>query len=98
LTKNNIINDFKIFIGSGMCSKCYEVTNEFLSNFNKQYFSYINNKIYFDLKQIIIDDFTKFGIKRDNIIDINKCTFEDNYFSYRKNKTKKRFFTGVFVR
>ena len=88
-------------IGPSVCKKCYEVKEDFLNLFLKQNYLNINffqqkiengkNKIFFDLKSFIKNELIFNGLNGKNVFDINKCTMEnENFFSYRRNKTDKR--------
>lgn len=75
----------------------------------KNYFKtrQINNKNYnyrpekfegylFDLKGLIADILLTLGFRKENIYNINLCNYEnENYFSYRKNKTDSRFVSFI---
>ena len=85
-------NEADILIGVSplMCSKCYEVTQEFTDHF-KDYpeaFIYENDKIYFDSKHVLLKKFVALGIKEQNIEFSDECTYcsKDKYFSYRRDQ------------
>lgn len=54
----------------------------------KKYFKKKNNKIFFDLTKLTVEDLLKAGIKRKNIEDCKICTFcgYRKYFSARKQE------------
>ncbi|MHB1665030.1 MAG: peptidoglycan editing factor PgeF [bacterium] len=50
----------------------------------------------FDLKGLISDILLTLGFRKENIYNINLCSYEnENYFSYRKNKTDSRFVSFI---
>ena len=77
-------------IGPSICKKCYKVDKDTFGNFVsstgiKQYYPFL------DLKKVLIKQILEEGIPEKNIENYNICTFEnENYYSYRRNKTKKR--------
>jgi YfiH family protein len=88
-------------IGPSICKKCYEVKEDFLNlflnqnnlniNFFQQNTEKGNDKIFFDLKSFIKNELIFNGLNGRNVFDINKCTMEnEDFFSYRRNKTDKR--------
>lgn len=85
-------NSENILIGVSplICSKCYEIKQDFIDNF-KDYpkaFIYENNKIYFDSKYVLRKIFFNSGIKEQNIEFVDECTYclKDKYFSYRRDQ------------
>ncbi len=89
-----------ILVGIGPYIKkcCYEVGSDVENEVKKVYpdswknfLQKRNNKLYLDLEKIIYKQILGFGIKKENIEDINLCTSCRNnlFFSYRKSKTKE---------
>jgi hypothetical protein len=66
---------------------------------NTKNYNYITEKFeeyLFDLKGLISDILLTLGFRKENIYNINLCNYEnDNYFSYRKNKTDSRFVSFI---
>lgn len=65
----------------------------------KKYLIYKNQKIYFDLTKIVIDQLLKLGIKRENIEDCKICTFcqYKKYFSQRKKEEDPKIYREKIV-
>lgn len=79
--------DIKIMIGPHIRSCCYEVSMEFITNFEDKYFTTKSHKPHFDMKMKITDDLLKNGILNENIFDSKQCVYYNNehrFFSYRK--------------
>ncbi|MCL5673571.1 MAG: peptidoglycan editing factor PgeF [Deltaproteobacteria bacterium] len=66
---------------------------------NTKNYNYISEKFeeyLFDLKGLISDILLTLGFRKENIYNINLCNYEnENYFSYRKNKTDSRFVSFI---
>jgi polyphenol oxidase len=80
-------NNIKVAIGQGISMPKFEVGNEVIQQFKKHGFietCYKNNHI--DLiacnKQVLIES----NILEQNIWAMNRCTFENDFFSYRRDK------------
>jgi len=77
----------KVAIGQGISQANFEVGNEVIEQFNKKGFPnycWKNNKI--DLIAC-----NKFVLQQSNVVEenvwvMNRCTFEDDFFSYRQDK------------
>jgi polyphenol oxidase len=87
---NSKPNNILVGISPLLCEKCYEVKEDFIENF-KDYpdaFIYINNKIYFDSKHVLLKKLLELKIPESNIEFINECTYclKDKYFSYRRDQ------------
>lgn len=96
--ENLDINNTYIYLCPSISHNVYEVDNIVYNAFI-EYDNYkakecftnkANNKYLFNNKQFNINILLSLGIKNNNIIDSNKCTYQDNYHSYRKNKTDQR--------
>ena len=82
-------NTIKVAIGQGICKANFEVGNEVIEQFKKNKFPdycWRDNKI--DLIAC-----NKFVLQQSNILEeniwiMNRCTFEDDFFSYRQDKGK----------
>jgi purine-nucleoside/S-methyl-5'-thioadenosine phosphorylase / adenosine deaminase len=64
----------------------YEVSKEFLDNFNEKYFIKKSEKYFFDNKLAVYDQLLKLGIKSENIEISGKCTINNpKLHSYRRD-------------
>lgn len=92
LTKRefDIIKPMSAFIGPSISSEFYEVSESFRSEFpNSQHFNYQNGKLSFDLSAYASQQLISFYPELEVTIS-RECTYNNNYYSYRKNKTDKR--------
>ncbi len=83
------VNSIKVAIGQGICQEKFEVGNEVIEEFEKNGFP---NYCWRDNKIDLIAC-NKFVLQQSNISDeniwtMNRCTFEDDFFSYRQDKGK----------
>ncbi len=81
--------NIKVAIGQGICRDNFEVGNEVIEQFEKNGFPntcWKNNKV--DL--VLCNQFVlkQNNIPEQNIWSMNRCTFEEDFFSYRRDKTK----------
>ena len=89
------VESLEIIIGPCISQNNYEVKDDFLKKFlkkdkkNKIFFKSKNKKYFFNLKQYIILEMKKLGIKKIKLI--NKDTFSgvNTYFSARRSLKKK---------
>ena len=89
------VESLEIIIGPCISQNSYEVKDDFLKKFlkkdkkNKIFFKSKNKKYFFNLKQYIILEMKKLGIKKIQLI--NKDTFSgvNTYFSARRSLKKK---------
>ena len=92
------INDLKeitAFIGPSISQKNYEVKNEFIDYFGNEFIDKVEDKFFCNLKGVASSQLQKLGVK--NVIDCNQCTYEnENYHSYRRNKTSKRMIGLIY--
>ena len=89
----NDFNEITVFIGPSISQKNYEVKNEFIDYFGNKYIDKVEDKFFCNLKGVASSKLQKLGVK--NVIDCNQCTYEnENYHSYRRDKTSKRM-TGL---
>lgn len=74
---------------------CYRVGNEFKEYFGTNYLPERHERLYFDLPKYILDSLTKAGLPESQIVAAEECTFcsEQNFPSYRRNKTRNRLYT-----
>ncbi len=85
-------------IGPHICKNCYEVKEDVTSRFPERFSAIRKGKIYLDLSGINIKQLVESGVKRENIIDLNICTFENrDFFSYRRDKICGRNIGGIML-
>ncbi len=91
----NNLNEITAFIGPSISQKNYEVKNEFIDYFGNKFIDKVEDKFFCNLKAVASSQLQKLGIK--NVIDCNQCTYEnENYHSYRRNKTSKRMIGLIY--
>lgn len=83
------INEIKVAIGQGICKANYQVSEEVIQQFNDAGFS---NDCW-EGRQLDLLQANRFvalesGIKSENIWSMNRCTTEDDFFSYRRDSGK----------
>lgn len=83
------IPHIKVAIGQGICAKNYEVSEEVILQFKDQQFPETcwNNR-QLDLLQANRFVALESGILEENIWSMNRCTTEDDFFSYRRDHGK----------
>lgn len=88
--------DILCFFSPSIHSCHFEVSEDFLKNADLNDYivdKKIKNgkfKYFIDLVSFNKDILIKEGIRKNNIFDMNECTVCADYYSYRKDKTKKR--------
>lgn len=88
--------DFTLIIGPSICAKHYEIAGEVLE-FAKLHFKQFLQENHLDLKALIKHQALNLGIE--DIKDCEICSFDDErFFSYRKNKTQKRFVSVIYLK
>jgi len=71
------------------------VKNEFIDYFDNELIENIDDKFFCNLKGVASSKLQELGIE--NVIDCNQCTYEnENYHSYRRNKTSKRMIGLIY--
>lgn len=78
-----------VALGPGINACHFEIKSDVLEKFSAYPDSIVHRdeKIFIDLKRIIIEQLTNLGIKPTNIENHPDCTMEgDRYFSYRRDK------------
>ena len=91
----NDLSEITAFIGPSISQKNYEVKNEFIDYFGNEFIENIDGKFFCNLKGVASFQLQKLGIK--NVINCNQCTYEnENYHSYRRNKTSKRMIGLIY--
>ena len=84
------IDSILVEMGPAISQKHYEVTQKIFQQFLLETDNH-QKEWKLDLKKVIFSQLIKEGIQEKNIIDHKICTFEDeNYFSYRRDKTSRR--------
>ncbi|MBL7918317.1 MAG: peptidoglycan editing factor PgeF [Bacteroidia bacterium] len=80
-------NHIQVAIGQGICKNNFEVGNEVIAQFKNAGFpsNLLENK-HIDLAACNEYVLVKNGIKENQIWKINRCTFEKDFFSYRRDK------------
>ncbi len=79
----------KVAVGQGICQDNFEVGQEVIDQFKDAGFPFScwkENKI--DLVECNKFVLMQNGIKEENIWSMNRCTFENDFFSYRRDKGK----------
>lgn len=83
--------NIRISIGPGINGCHFEIKDNILEEF-KNYKDFVinkNNKIFVDLKAILMKQLLDCGIVVGNIENDNRCTYcNDNFFSFRRDKSK----------
>ena len=91
----NDLNDITAFIGPSISQKNYEVKNEFINYFGSSFIKNVDDKLFCNLKEIARSQLNEIGITR--VIDSNQCTYEnENYHSFRRNKTSERMVGVIY--
>jgi YfiH family protein len=82
-------NEIRAAIGPGICRNNYEVSEEVIAQFMQSGFpESIHSGRMLDLLEANIFTFKKSGIAPENIWALNRCTTEDDFFSYRRDNGK----------
>ncbi|MFD3156479.1 peptidoglycan editing factor PgeF [Haloimpatiens sp. FM7330] len=97
------IENIVIYIGPHISKCCYEIGNDVKEKFelNDLYGREVINDNKLDLTKCIDKQLRMKNILQKNIHIIKNCTFCDinnNWFSYRKNKSKKRMFSFIAIK
>ena len=97
LLKNYVddLSEMIVFIGPSISQKNYEVKNEFINYFGSSFIKNVDDKLFCNLKEIAKSQLNEIGITR--VIDSNQCTYEnENYHSFRRNKTSERMVGVIY--
>ena len=97
LLKNYVddLSEMIVFIGPSISQKNYEVKNEFINYFGSSFIKNVDDKLFCNLKEIAKSQLNEIGITR--VIDSNQCTYEnENYHSFRRNKTSERMIGVIY--
>ncbi len=90
----------KFFIGPHIRVKNYEVRKDVVDELRggrfERFLKRDNNDIYFDLTEALESELEELHVKRENIIDSNIDTFENEcFFSYRRGDRDKLFISLI---
>lgn len=88
------IKDISIAFGVGISQENYEVGKEFLEKFKNKFskelveksFKYEGEKIYFDNQSFVYWNILEAGLRRENILTNNLCTYNGEFHSYRRDR------------
>jgi YfiH family protein len=91
------------WLGPSICKECYEIKEDFIAELRKNDIdtrSLINHnlgRMYMDLKQLCQDIIVSFDVG--SVVASQLCTIcnNDQFFSYRKEKTSKRFASMIWI-
>lgn len=89
-------SEIKVAIGQGICQNNFEVGNEVIEEFEKNGFPdycWKNNKIDLVLCNLFVLQESK--ILQNNTWTMNRCTYENDFFSYRRDKGKTGRMWGI---
>ena len=92
ISKKNI----EVIVGPSIQSCCFEVSEDIIDKFEKDFIRKKNNAKYsVNLQKILENKLKNYGFLSKNISILNECTFckKNQYFSYRRegNKTGRMF-------
>lgn len=88
--------DFTLIIAPGICAQNYEISGEVL-DYAKEHFKPFLEQNRLDLKALVKAQAKELGIK--DIKDCEICSFEDErFYSYRRDKTPKRFVSVIYLK
>ena len=89
--------DFRVLLGPCISQAKYEVDDTIMSNFSKYSKRFKKNKsgnYYMDLRHIAYDILTELGVT--NVTISKACTFNDDFYSYRKDNITGRFISLIW--
>ncbi|WP_156414471.1 peptidoglycan editing factor PgeF [Caviibacter abscessus] len=91
-----------VVFGASISSRNYEIQTDTVNELAKKLdfnnmILYNNEKIYLDNKKLNYELAIREGIKEENIYSNNYCTYKNNFYSYRKDKTQDRS-AAIFTR
>jgi polyphenol oxidase len=82
-------SQIKVAIGQGISQKKFEVGPEVIEEFKKNNFPescWSESRVNLDLCNRVV--LQRHGILAENIWSLNRCTFEEDFFSYRRDRGK----------
>jgi YfiH family protein len=88
------IKDISIAFGIGISQENYEVGKDFLEKFKNKFskelveksFKYKGEKIYFDNQSFVYWNMLEAGLRKENILTNNLCTYNGEFHSYRRDR------------
>ena len=92
-------SNFRVLLGPCISAENYEVSNEIFCQFSNYSDRFRKNKsgnYYMDLRYIACDILNELGIT--NVTISKSCTYNDNFYSYRKDKTTGRFVSLIWFK
>ncbi|NOZ74198.1 MAG: peptidoglycan editing factor PgeF [FCB group bacterium] len=86
ISKGSHSKNITVLLGPAICSKHFEIGEDIKQQFDPQFVSYRENRLFVDLKGIARNQLVKEGIPENQIIVHSGCTWEDEdrYYSYRR--------------
>ncbi|MCX7846081.1 MAG: polyphenol oxidase family protein [Dictyoglomaceae bacterium] len=95
-------NEIFLAIGPGIQKCCFQVSNtfiEYLDQKSKKYLDKNNDNYHFDLLNFILSQILKFDIPKENFEFSQICTKCNlNFYSFRRDKTKKRNIGFIYLK
>ena len=104
VTSNLLLNreynlyDFEVIIGPSIQECCFEVKDDILSKFNKNFIKYLPNNIRkINLQGQAICNLINMGFDNHKIFNMKECTFceEDRFHSYRRDGSSSGRMYGI---
>lgn len=105
-SRNNLFEIEKtiVFIGPHICGRCYEVGIDFKNQLALNYPDYqkflknYDTKYFFDIKDAVRSELTDCGISKNNIVDSDICTIENQteFYSYRASENTGRLLSFIY--
>lgn len=92
-------HDFRVLLGPCISQNNYEVNDEIMSHFlsySKRFKKNNFGNYYMDLRLIAYDILTELGIT--NVTISECCTYNDDFYSYRKDKITGRFISLIWFK
>ncbi|MBI2027699.1 MAG: peptidoglycan editing factor PgeF [Deltaproteobacteria bacterium] len=91
--------DIIAVLGPGICQRCYEVGEDVATAFPRSVLTPRNDKFLLDLHKSHQKQLIQSGVPDSNIEDLKLCTFhqEKEFFSYRRDQTKKRHLNFLYL-
>ena len=92
-------HDFRVLLGPCISQNNYEVNNEIISyfpNYTKRFKKNNSGNYYMDLRYIAYDILTELGIT--DVTISKSCTYDDDFYSYRKDKITGRFISLIWFK
>lgn len=80
------IQDLKVCIGPGICTRHFKVGPELIHQFKLGGFSsQVFESQHINLIQCLKEDAASAGLKSAQVLCLNRCTFEQDFYSYRRD-------------